>query len=72
MINDCHRLHEFPSNFKFTKNKKGSASRVQHNKAVDDPTSSSIPSGFTIDQYQHYQYLLNLQQSASSFENKSL
>ncbi|XP_047267730.1 uncharacterized protein LOC124898127 [Capsicum annuum] len=55
VINDCHRIHGFPADFKFTKNKKASTSCVQNAKSASESGSlSSIPAGFNNDQYQHY------------------
>ncbi|KAM3282020.1 hypothetical protein P3S67_027667 [Capsicum chacoense] len=67
VIDDCHRLHGFPTDFKFTKNKKASTSCMQNAKSASESGSlSSVPVGFNNDQYQHYQYLLSLQQHTST------
>lgn len=71
VIEDCYRLHGFPADFKFTKNKKvstsnsASASLAQIGKCNTE-TFSTTPPSFTQDQYQHYQHLLSLQSAGPS------
>nr|XP_016443695.1 PREDICTED: uncharacterized protein LOC107769033 [Nicotiana tabacum] len=58
-VDKCYRLHGFPQDFKFTKNRKGSTSCVQN---TDVPTqlgsSSSSSHGFTKEQYQQIMSLI--------------
>lgn len=64
MLDKCYRLHGFPSDFKFTRNKR-SASWAQVEEATVDmgraiKSSESITYGFTKEQYQHLMSLFQL------------
>ncbi|XP_019258757.1 PREDICTED: uncharacterized protein LOC109236973 [Nicotiana attenuata] len=59
-IDKCYKLHGFPPEFKFTKNRKGSASCVQNSTFTPDyADQSSAPHGFTKEQYHHLLSLLH-------------
>ncbi|XP_070035260.1 uncharacterized protein [Nicotiana tomentosiformis] len=68
-VDTCYKLHGFPPNFKFTRNKKSASCAQAENSAVVPAnsfpqTSNSSAHGFTKEQYQH---LLTLFQQAQMF-----